>query len=213
MIRKEDWLVLCVSLSFLLLPLVLFYAELPHVQSIPIHWGLSGPDKFVLPSQFPFFLLMVGGLIVVVWGARFVYPLQENVEKFRKVYNGFVLVLSFLLSLLFSASVLWAAGFPVSIDTLVWVIVGAILITAGALMYVSKRNWVAGFRNPWTLSSDRVWDVVNREAGIFTVIIGVLLVLTPFIGGYQMFLLCALLLGYLAFTVHSYLLWRREREE
>ncbi len=213
MIRKEDWLVLCVSLSFLLLPLVLFYAELPHVQSIPIHWGLSGPDKFVLPSQFSFFLLMVGGLIVVVWGARFVYPLQQNVEKFGKVYNGFVLVLSLLLSLLFSASVLWAAGFPVSIDTLVWVIVGAILITAGALMYVSKRNWVAGFRNPWTLSSDRVWDVVNREAGIFTVIIGVLLVLTPFIGGYQMFLLCALLLGYLAFTVHSYLLWRREREE
>ncbi len=214
MIKREDWWALGVSLVFLLLPLALFYAELPLIQKdIPIHWNLGGPDKFIPPAQFPTFVLLIAGIMVFVWGVRFIYPLRQNVEKFRRAYNGFIVALAFLISLLLSASVQWAAGEQILLDILVYIVVGVVLVVAGVLMYVSRRNWAVGFRNPWTLSSDRVWEAVNREAGVLTSVVGILIALAGVcrMRALVMLLLFVLFTGYAVFTVHSYMLWRRER--
>ncbi len=73
---------------------------------------------------------------------------------------------------------------------------------------------MVGIRNPWTLSSDRVWERSHRAGGYLMLGLGVLLVLVaPFAPQTAVFVL---ILGgavgaALGITIYSYVLWKQEK--
>ncbi len=203
---RKDVVALVLALLTLALPAAVL-ATHPPQQPIPIHWNATGEaDRFVPPEQAPLLLLLAAVLILIVWGVRYVYPLKRNVERFRGAYNAFVIALGAALSAILASSFLgWSQT--------VFIAVGALLVAAGAVMFVSERNWAIGFRTPWTLSDDRIWRVANREAGAVTAIAGLALALAPLFGEPLLPIVVFLLAGYATVTVHAYLLWRKGAKE
>jgi uncharacterized membrane protein len=72
---------------------------------------------------------------------------------------------------------------------------------------------MVGIRNPWTLSSDRVWERAHRVGGYLMMGLGALILITaPFAPMISTAILAgggaiALALG---ITIYSYVLWRQE---
>ena len=44
-------------------------------------------------------------------------------------------------------------------------VTGVLLYASGVLIKNAERNWFAGIRTPWTLSSDYVWDKTHQLGG------------------------------------------------
>jgi uncharacterized membrane protein len=54
---------------------------------------------------------------------------------------------------------------------------GLLFFYIGTLMSKLKRNWFIGIRNPWTLSSDKVWNKTHKLGGTLFKVLGIIMVL------------------------------------
>ena len=85
----------------------------------------------------------------------------------------------------------------------------------GNVLGKARPNWFGGIRTPWTLSSDRSWDVTHRWAGRLFMLAGLasvpILWLTPVDTGW---ILMAVAIGVaaLAPVVLSYFVWRNDAQ-
>jgi len=92
---------------------------------------------------------------------------------------------------------------------------GLILFGAAGLFYYvgvflphAERNWFAGIRTPWTLSSDEVWDRTHALGGRLFKRTAVLTLVGLFFGDYAIyFLLIPALLTAGITAVYSYYLY------
>jgi len=105
-----------------------------------------------------------------------------------------------------------ALGSDISIDRLVPIGVGMLLIVIGNIMPRTRPNWFVGIRTPWTLSSDRVWERTHRFGGQLLVAAGALTVL---VGIFAPELAMPVLIGCsvavsVGVLAGSYLIWRQD---
>lgn len=89
-------------------------------------------------------------------------PKRENIEKFRRYYDGFVLLVISFLIYVHTITLVYNAGYP--INTIQYLSPGfaALIIYCGKLLEMAKPNWSIGIRTPWTLSSDAVWEKTHK---------------------------------------------------
>ena len=93
--------------------------------------------------------------------------------------------------------------------------VGALFVLLGNFMGKSRANWFAGFRTPWTLSSDYSWQKTHRMTGWMFVLTGVTTILaailsTPLAAFLAMIVgtVGTIVLG----AVLSYVFWKNDPE-
>ena len=106
-------------------------------------------------------------------------------------------------------------GYEINIGMYVPLMIGIMFIIIGILIKKVKMNWFLGFRTPWTMSSEKVWDKTNKLGSRIMVISGILMASTGFIPNtfkIIMFILAISLLV-LVLPVYSYLLYRKEQKE
>jgi len=91
-----------------------FYPLMP--EKIAIHWNLQGqvdgyaskfPGLFILPS------LLVGIVLLFIMIPR-VDPLKENIERFRKYYDGFIILFSAFMVFIHLYVISWNIGIRIS---------------------------------------------------------------------------------------------------
>ena len=90
---------------------------------------------------------------------------------------------------------------------------GFLFIGLGFLIERVKQNWTIGIRNPWTLSSEVVWDKTHKVGGKVFKIVGVVAclgIIFPTIS-FLVFLI-PLILGVAGLFVYSYRLYKREKK-
>ena len=92
-------------------------------------------------------------------------PLKENIAKFRPYFDLFILLLFGFLFYLYLLTIAWNLGYRFNIIQLMAPAFGLLIYYAGVLIENSKQNWFIGIRTPWTLSSEKVWNKTNRQAG------------------------------------------------
>jgi len=136
-------------------------------EKIAIHWNLQGqvdgyaskfPGLFILPS------LLVGIVLLFITIPR-VDPLKENIEKFRKHYDDFCILLSAFIVFVHLYVILWNIGIKVGPNIVLPLGFGLLFFYCGILCENAKRNWFIGIRTPWTLSSERVWEKTHKIGG------------------------------------------------
>ena len=90
--------------------------------------------------------------------------------------------------------------------------VGVLLIVLGGAMGRFQRNWFAGIRTPWTLSSERSWVLTHRLGSRVFVAAGVATLIGAVIGGVWAFVAMTVILlpGTVVLVVYSYLVWRND---
>lgn len=189
----------------------------PADAEIPVHWSASGEVNRYGSRLEAFGLIpaLTLGLSVLLALAPRIDPRGRNLAESGSLLMTVWMGALALLLVAHSALVLTATGVldpngPL-LPRLILLAVAAFMAVLGNLLGKARPNWFVGVRTPWTLSSDRSWDITHRWAGRGFVVTGLggglAVLLLPIEFGLAVFFA---LLGVTAIgsIVLSYVAWR-----
>jgi len=189
----------------------------PHVSDpMATHWNFKGEvDGYMSRFWGVFFMpLLITGLAVLFLAIPRIDPMRENITKFRKYYDEFIIILVLFMLAVHLQMLLWNTGTQISPNEVIPIGIGLLFYYIGILMENAERNWFIGIRTPWTLSSDRVWRKTNRIGGKLFRIAGAVAVLGIFFHELAFFFILVPALFNAGFTaVYSYLEYQKELKE
>jgi len=142
-----------------------FYPLMP--EKMAIHWNVQGQvdgyaSKFVGLFILPF---LFTGIVLLFITIPKIDPLKENIEKFRKYYDGFIILFSAFMVFIHLYIISWNMGIRTSPNMVLPIGLGLLFFYCGILCENAKRNWFIGIRTPWTLSSEKVWEKTHKVGG------------------------------------------------
>ncbi|RLI46527.1 hypothetical protein DRO64_00840 [Candidatus Bathyarchaeota archaeon] len=142
-----------------------FYPLMP--EKMAIHWNIQGQvdgyaSKFVGLFILPF---LFTGIVLLFITIPKIDPLKENIEKFRKYYDGFVILFSAFMVFIHLYVISWNMGIRISPNMVLPIGLSLLFFYCGILCENAKRNWFIGIRTPWTLSSEKVWERTHKVGG------------------------------------------------
>jgi uncharacterized membrane protein len=180
------------------------------------HWNSQGEvDGYMSKPWGLFFMpLLITGLTVLFLSIPRIDPKRENIAKFRKYYDGFIILLTFFMLAVHLQMLLWNTGIRISPNAMLPAGIGLLFYYIGFLMENAERNWFIGIRTPWTLSNDRVWRKTNRLGGKLFRIAGIAAMLGAFFPKFEFLFILVPALFIAGFTtVYSYLEYQKELKE
>ncbi|MDI9395063.1 MAG: SdpI family protein [Euryarchaeota archaeon] len=201
-----------VLLSFILS--IYFYTQVP--EQMATHWNFQGEvDGYMSKLWGLFFMpLMITGLVIMFLIIPKIDPKKENIEKFRKYYDGLIVILTLFLLAVHLEVLLWNAGTKISPNFVLPLGIGLLFYYIGILTENAERNWFIGLRTPWSLSSDRVWKKSNRAGGKLFKIAGITAVLGVFFPEYAIyFIIVPTIIVAGISVVYSYIEYQKEIKE
>jgi uncharacterized membrane protein len=180
---------------------------------VPIHWGIDGtPDGFadawIALAIAPAITAVLGPLLAVL--PRF-DPRRENLARSS---TAWVWICGSLLLLLAGVQlVVSLAARDPALDTIPFVGIGAgaLLVVIGSLLGSTRSNWFMGIRTPWTLSSERSWELTHRVGGYLFIAVGIAAVASVLLlpaSAFFWVLMIGLAASVAFLVVYSYLVWR-----
>jgi len=191
---------------------VLTYPALP--DRIPSHWNINGEVDGYSSTLWGVVIvpLVMVPLTALLFLLPRIDPLRANYRKFRRYYDGFILVFAAFLFIIQLQILLSGLGYPVS-PTLVYpIILGGLFVYLGFLIEHAEQNWFVGIRTPWTLSSERVWKKTHARGGTLFKIAGIIAIAGVLFGRYSLwFALAPILVVAVYLVVYSYLEFQREK--
>ncbi|OQA90853.1 MAG: Immunity protein SdpI [Elusimicrobia bacterium ADurb.Bin231] len=188
-----------------------FYPHMP--EEMASHWNVFGEVDGYMPKFWGLFLMPIVLSIIAVLFTFIpeIDPLKENIEKFRKYYDFFIiLIFIFILSINLQV-ILWNLGVEISPNIIVPAGVGILFFYLGILMKNTRRNWHIGIRTPWTLSNERVWEKTHQIGGTLFEIAGIVAVFGALFVRYSLFFIFVpLILIAVCTFIYSYIVYRQE---
>lgn len=201
-------------LGIILLPFIAgiyFYPQMP--EKMASHWNAQGQVDGYMPKFWGLFLMpfILVGLALLFVAISRIDPLKANIEKFRKYYDGFIILFLIFMVSLYAQVILWNIGIKISPNATLPIWFGLLFFYFGILFENVKQNWFIGIRTPWTLSSKRVWDKTHKIGGKLLKVAGVIAFVGVFFPSYALFFILIPLLSVTAYTiVYSYLEYQKE---
>ena len=193
---------------------IYFYLHFP--DRVITHWSFRGiangySSKTTGALIFPLFMTIIYILFIAL---PFLDPKKENYVKFEKYYHWFKdLFLLFMLAIFIITGAV-NLGAKININFVVPFLVGVLFIALGSMMKKVKQNWFVGFRFPWSLSSENVWNKTNRFGGWSLMLCGAFMMFVPLLGETLGRIIFAISILQLVFgtMIYSYLEYRKEQK-
>ncbi len=208
--RKSEVAVLGIILVSFVIG-VYFYPQMP--ERIASHWNIQGQVDGYISKFWGLFLMPVisVGLFLLFILIPKIDPLKQNIEKFRKYFDGFVVLIISFLFYLYLLTIFWNLGIRFNMTQFLVPAFAVLFYYCGILVENAKRNWFIGIRTPWTLSSEKVWDKTHRLGGKLFKICGLIILLGIFLQGYAIFFVFVPVLLVAGYTVvYSYFEYQKE---
>ena len=185
----------------------LLWNRLP--DQIPIHWNAQGEvdgygSKLFTVLTMPLFLLAIHWLCTLITCAD---PKLKQVEGKPLTLVLWICPITSLLVL--TLVYITAMGYPISVEIIMPLVMGALFVVVGNYMPKCKQNFTIGIKLPWTLHDEENWYKTHRFAGILWVAGGVLIMATSFLGSIWPSLIVTLAMAF-APMVYSYCLYRKK---
>jgi uncharacterized membrane protein len=193
-----------------LITTILLYNYLP--DQLTTHWNSKGEPDGQMPKLQGAFLtpIMLMAITLILFLVPKIDPLKDNIEKFRKHYDHFILIISLFLAIIHFITLAWNLNYKVDINIIVPIMVAFLFYYLSTLLSKSKRNWFIGIRTPWTLSSDKVWDKTNKLGGKIFKIISIFILLGTFFNDYMIyFILIPIAILIPSLWIYSYLEFKK----
>lgn len=188
-----------------------FYPQMP--ERVASHWNAQGEvDGYMSKDWGLFFMpLLLLGLFLLFLLIPKIDPLKENIRKFRKYFDGFIMLLMLFLLYVYLLTVFWNIGLRFNMSQLMIPAVGILFYYCGILVENAKRNWFIGIRTPWTLSSETVWDRTHKIGGRLFKAAGVIAFLGIFFPKQSILFVVIPVLLVTAYTlIYSYFEYQKE---
>jgi len=156
---------------------IYYYPLLP--DRMASHWNEKGQVDGYMGKFWGLFLMPVISLILYL---MFLFlpkidPLKENIKKFRKYFDGFILALLLFLFYLYLLTIVWNLGWRFNLMRFLAPAFAILFYTCGVLVKNAKQNWFIGIRTPWTLMNEAVWDKTHELGGKLFKLAGVIALL------------------------------------
>ena len=199
--------------AFPVLLTAIVYRALP--AQIPTNWGI---DKTVTYGDKSTIWLIAG--MSPFLGTLFYFlpaidPKKRNYINFMDAYQSFQLFMQ--LFLLVITGIIVVESFrpgTIKVSTVVCAMCGLLFVMMGNMMPKIQQNYFCGFKTPWTLSSEAVWNKTHRMGGKLFLAAGLIGFLGAFLpeDRWKMFgLLIPVIAAVTVPCVMSYVWFRREQ--
>jgi len=208
--RKNEIIALGVTLLSFVIGIYL-YPQMP--ERMASHWNARGQVDGYIPKFWGLFLIPLTsvGLLLLFIIIPKIDPLKHNIEKFRKYYDIFVLLLIIFLLYIHLLTILWNMGVRFNMAQLLAPAFGILFYYCGILIENARRNWFIGIRTPWTLSSEKVWKKTHKVGGKLFKISGIIAFIGMFLQDYVLFLILVPVISTTIYTiVYSYFEYQKE---
>jgi uncharacterized membrane protein len=205
--RKANILVLAVILVSFIIGIVL-YPSMP--EKMASHWNEKNEVNGYMPKFWGLFLMPI--ISVILFGLFLLIPkidpMKKNIEKFRKYFDNFMILIFLFMFYIYTLTLLWNSGYRFSMISLMSPAFAVLFYYAGVLIQNAKQNWFIGIRTPWTLSNEKVWDKTHKIGGKMFKISGILSLGGIFSGNYAIFFVLVPIIFTAIFTlVYSYVVY------
>ncbi len=193
----------------------------PEGQAIAVHWNMAGEvDRTAGPIEA--FLAIPGTalvLIAIFAIAPAIDPRGRNLQRSKPLWLAGWLGSLFILAIAQGVITLSAVGLVEmsgsTMPRLIGSVVAVFIMVIGNALGKARPNWFAGIRTPWSLSSDRSWDVTHRWGARLFMAAGLISLPALWITEGQtawIVMAAAVASAALVSTVLSYLVWRKDPE-
>ena len=133
------------------------YPALP--ERLASHWNAAGQVNGYMSKFWGVFIMPI--ISFFLWLVFLVIPRidpkKDNIAKFRKVFDVFVMVIFLFLFYLFILTLIWNVGLEFNLLLALAPVFAVLFLVSGYLIGHAEPNWTIGIRTPWTLSSETVW--------------------------------------------------------
>ncbi|PKO12273.1 MAG: hypothetical protein CVU39_24825 [Chloroflexi bacterium HGW-Chloroflexi-10] len=209
---KTKW-VLIISILLALVVLAVGLALEPRFpQEMATHWNAEGivdgyGSHFVGIWLLPIMIVSLTGLMLLIPS---IDPRKENIAKFRKEYNLFILFFAVFFTYLQLLTLAYNLGYPVNMITYLIPVFGIFIFFAGVLIGKAQPNYFIGIRTPWTLQDDRVWALTHKRGAVMFKISGLITLLGLFLPGLGIWLLLVpIVISTVYVLIYSYVQYRK----
>jgi len=187
---------------------IYFYPQMP--AQMASHWGTTGEVNGYVPKFWGLFLMPIISVLLLALFIAIprIDPMKENIAKFRRYFDGFIVLIMSFLFYMDLITVFWSLGFRFNMVSMIAPALGILFYGAGMLIENSKRNWFIGIRTPWTLSNEHVWEKTQKLGGKLFKAAAVIAVLGIFFQQIAFYLVIVPILAVAVFTVvYSYAIY------
>jgi len=208
--RKSEVIVLGVILLSFIIG-IYFYPQMP--EKIASHWNAQGQVDGYMSKFWGLFLMPLLSMILFLLFIAIpkIDPLKHNIEKFRKYYDGFVVLIIVYLFYVYLLTIFWNIGIRFSMVQPLAPAMGILFYYIGILTENAKRNWFIGIRTPWTLSSEKVWEKTHKIGGKLFKTAGAFAFIGVFFESYALFFILVPIILVAAYTIiYSYFEYQKE---
>jgi uncharacterized membrane protein len=182
-------------------------------EKIASHWNAQGQVDGYMSKFWGLFLMPFTfvGLALLFFAIPKIDPLKENIEKFRRYYDNFIILFFVFMLSIHLQVILWNMGIKISPNVILPMGLGFLFFYSGILCENAKRNWFIGIGTPWTLSNDVVWDKTHKIGGKLFKIAGVVALFGIFSQNYAfLFVLVPIILVVTYTIIYSYIEYQKE---
>ena len=189
---------------------IYFYPSFP--DQVASHWNSQGEVDGYMGKFWGLFLMPIISLAILLLFLAIpkIDPLKNNIKKFEKYFDGFIVLILLFLFYIYVLTVLWNMNIVFNMTQMILPALGILFFYCGILIENAKRNWFIGIRTPWTLSNEKVWNATHKLGGKLFKTAGILAFIGLF---FQKFALLLFIVPVLAFSlylvVYSYLKYQK----
>jgi len=210
-LRKSEIVIIGIIALSVIVSLFL-YPQMPDMMAS--HWGISGEVNGYLPKFWGLFFMPILSAILLAFFIVIprIDPLKANIEKFRRFYDIFIVLLALFLFYLYIITILWNTGMRFNIMQLLSPAFGILICYTGVTLENAKRNWFIGIRTPWTMSSDENWSRTNKLGGKLMKAAGIISFFGIILPDYAIWLiLVPIIVAALYPVVYSYFIYKGKK--
>ncbi len=208
--KKNNIIIILIILTSFFIG-VYFYPQMP--DEMASHWNIKGEvDDYMLKFWGLFLMPIISlGLFLLFILIPKIDPLKDNIEKFRKYFDAFIVLIIVFLFYIYLLSIFWNLGFRFDMGRLMVPALGILFYYCGILVENAKRNWFIGIRTPWTLSNEKVWEKTHKIGGKLFKIAGLIAFLGIFFPNYSFYFILVPVLLVAVYTIaYSYSEYQKE---
>ena len=164
-IRKSEIITGLIVVTTFVLALSIF-PQLP--DKIATHWNPQGQVDSYLAK--PWGVFFPPTISIILWLLFLIIPKidpkKENIQKFRKYFDGFIILFFLFLLFIYLLMIFWNLGYHFNMIRFLTPAIGILFYYIGILVSNAQPNWSIGIRTPWTLSDKVVWQKTHHLGGI-----------------------------------------------
>jgi len=208
--KKTGIIILAIILLSFIIS-IYFYPQIP--ERMASHWNARGQVDGYMSKFWGSFLvpLLLVGFVLLFIAVPKIDPLKANIEKFRKYFDGFIILLFVFMLLVHFQVILWNIGIKINFNIIIPISSAILFFYIGVLCENAKRNWFIGIRTPWTLSSEKVWEKTHKIGGKLFKLAGAIAFVGVFFQNYALFFVFVPVISVAAYTIiYSYIEYQKE---